>query len=141
MLRTTVVASLALLVFALPAEALAKVHVEIKRSTQQMSVYVDGRIKHRWTVSTGRKGFTTPKGKFRPTWMTKMWHSRQWHMAPMPHSIFFHEGYAIHGTTETRHLGRPASHGCVRLAPKNAAKLFDLVKSHGEKKTRIVVTS
>ena len=70
-----------------------------------------------------------------------MWHSRQWKMAPMPHSIFFKDGYAIHGTNETGNLGRPASHGCVRLAPKNAAKLFNLVKSHGEKKTKIVVTA
>ena len=132
---------MALLCFAAPSQALAKVHVEIQRGSQKMNVFVDGKLKHSWAVSTGRKGFKTPKGAFKPTWMTKMWHSRQWKMAPMPHSIFFKDGYAIHGTNETGNLGRPASHGCVRLAPKNAAKLFNLVKSHGEKKTKIVVTA
>ena len=123
-----------------PAEAKGAVKVEISRDAQKMNVYVGGRLKHTWAVSTGRKGFKTPSGAYKPTWMTKMWHSKQWHNAPMPHSVFFREGYAIHATNETGNLGRPASHGCVRLAPKNAAKLFDLIKSHGEKKTRIVVT-
>jgi hypothetical protein len=49
----------------------------------------------------------------------------------MPHSIFFLGGYAIHGTYSTAQLGRPASHGCVRLAPGNAAALFAMVKSEG----------
>jgi lipoprotein-anchoring transpeptidase ErfK/SrfK len=139
----TAILSLVLCAFAVPTVASAatpKVEVKIDRKSQKMDVYVQGQLKHSWAVSTGRKGFKTPKGKYSPTWMTKMWHSRQWQMAPMPHSIFFKDGYAIHGTTETRNLGRPASHGCVRLAPKNAAKLFALVKTHGEKKTRIVVS-
>lgn len=131
-----------LAVFA-PAQAFAaksKVEVKIDRGSQTMNVYVKGKLHHTWAVSTGRKGYKTPRGAYAPTWSTKMWHSRQWNMAPMPHSIFFKDGYAIHGTNEVRNLGRPASHGCVRLAPKNAAKLFAIVKKHGEKKTRIVVS-
>ena len=123
-----------------PAQAKSAVKVEISRDAQKMNVYVGGKLKHTWAVSTGRKGFKTPSGAYKPTWMTKMWHSKQWHNAPMPNSVFFKEGFAIHATNETGNLGRPASHGCVRLAPKNAAKLFDLIKTHGEKKTRIVVT-
>ena len=133
---------LVLFCFAAPAQALAKarVEVEIQRGSQKMNVFVNGKLQHTWAVSTGRKGFKTPSGAYKPTWMTKMWHSKQWHNAPMPHAIFFKDGYAIHGTNETRNLGRAASHGCVRLSPKNAAILFDLVKAQGEKKTKIVVT-
>jgi lipoprotein-anchoring transpeptidase ErfK/SrfK len=58
----------------------------------------------------------------------------------MPHSIFFHGGYAIHGSYETRYLGRPASHGCVRLHPSNAAALYSLVRKHGSGKTVIKIT-
>lgn len=118
----------------------APVKVEISRATQKMNVYVGGKLRHVWAVSTGRKGFKTPRGAYKPTWMTKMWHSRQWQMAPMPHSIFFKDGYAIHATNEVGRLGRPASHGCVRLHPANAAKLFDLVKKSGEKNAKIVVS-
>ena len=60
-------------------------------------------------------------------------------MAPMPYSIFFNEGYAIHGSYEISHLGRPASHGCIRLHPKNAAVLFALVQDNMTD-TQIVVT-
>jgi lipoprotein-anchoring transpeptidase ErfK/SrfK len=57
-----------------------------------------------------------------------MWYSRKYDMSPMPNSIFFLGGYAIHGTGYVNGLGRPASHGCVRLAPGNAAALFNLVR-------------
>jgi lipoprotein-anchoring transpeptidase ErfK/SrfK len=132
--------------FAAPASAAlpkpskeTAVHVEINRAAQRMNVYVAGKLRHTWKVSTGRKGFKTPRGAWRPTWMTKMWYSKQWYNSPMPHSVFFKDGYAIHGTGETRNLGRSASHGCVRLAPRNAARLFGLIKKHGEKQTMIVV--
>jgi lipoprotein-anchoring transpeptidase ErfK/SrfK len=46
----------------------------------------------------------------------------------MPHSIFFSGGYAIHATPHTGNLGRPASHGCIRLHPNNAAILYNMTK-------------
>ena len=57
----------------------------------------------------------------------------------MPHSIFFRGGYAIHATPYVKNLGRPASHGCIRLDPAHAAKLFQLVKSAGNDKTFITI--
>jgi hypothetical protein len=58
----------------------------------------------------------------------------------MPHAIFFtKKGHAVHGTTEIKHLGKPASHGCVRLAPENAGILFALVKEKGLENTEIVL--
>jgi lipoprotein-anchoring transpeptidase ErfK/SrfK len=57
----------------------------------------------------------------------------------MPHSIFFRGGYAIHGTGYTKYLGRPASHGCVRLHPAHARTLYNLVRRHGRGNTRIRV--
>ena len=61
-------------------------------------------------------------------------------MSPMPHSIFFKGGYAIHGTNYIKRLGTPASHGCVRLHPDNAAQLFALVRENGMTNTQIVVS-
>ena len=113
--------------------------VNIDVADQSMEVYVDGRLRHRWPVSTGRDGFDTPSGSYRPQRLEKMWYSKQYDDAPMPNAVFFREGYAIHGTYETGRLGRQASHGCVRLAPRHAAALFDLVEDHGSKNTRINV--
>jgi lipoprotein-anchoring transpeptidase ErfK/SrfK len=126
----------------LPAEAYAASLVaRVDVSTQTMTVSKSGRIIHRWRVSTGRKGYGTPRGTYRPTRMHKMWHSRKYDMSPMPYSIFYHRGYAIHGTSYVKSLGRPASHGCVRLDTANARKLYSLVKQVGPKNTKIVVVN
>lgn len=113
--------------------------VAINLSTQRMTVSENGNAKYTWPVSTARAGYRTPTGTFKPTWMSKMWYSRQYDMSPMPHSVFFSGGVAIHATYATGMLGRPASHGCVRLAPKNAATFYAMVNKHGKSKTRIAV--
>jgi lipoprotein-anchoring transpeptidase ErfK/SrfK len=122
-----------------PPKPVVTLNVDINLTTQRMKVTVGGKVQHDWPISSGRQGYLTPTGSFKPQWKAKMWYSRQWDDAPMPHAIFFHHGVAIHGTYETRRLGRPASHGCVRLAPQNAATLYALVGKHGMPSTRIVV--
>lgn len=135
------VAALMLTWLALPAVALAaRLDVLIDLSEQAMTVEADGRILHRWPVSTARPGYRTPTGAFRPTRLERVWYSTIYHHSPMPYSIFFHRGYAIHGTTEISRLGRPASHGCVRLHPDNARRLFELVLGYGKAQTAIRIT-
>lgn len=120
--------------------ASASVVAKIDLSSQRMQVYVDGALVHSWPVSTARRGYVTPTGVYRPTVMKRMHYSKKYHNSPMPHSIFFRGGYAIHGTGAVGQLGRPASHGCVRLAPSHAAKLYSLVQRYGAGGTRIVIS-
>ena len=118
----------------------ANVLVTIDKSSQQMTVAVDGKERWAWPVSTGRIGYITPSGSFTPFRLEKDHFSKEWDEAPMPHAIFFTKaGHAIHGTFDKRRLGSPASHGCVRLAPANAARLFELVKSRGLASAKVVV--
>ena len=105
-----------------------------------MSVSVDGVPRYRFAVSTGRAGFGTPNGTYHPQRLAATWFSKLYYNSPMPHSIFFHSGYAIHGSYDINRLGGPASHGCIRLHPANAATLFELVKSEGMDATTIVVS-
>jgi hypothetical protein len=120
--------------------AQAAILITIDKAAQKMTVDVDGATRWIWPVSTGRRGYDTPAGSFRPFRMEEDHYSKEWDDAPMPYSIFFTgEGHAIHGSYETRNLGRAASHGCVRLAPKNAEKLFSLVQREGLEKARVVV--
>ncbi len=104
-------------------------HVSLAR--QVMTVYVNGRRRYRWRVSTGKRGYATPRGSYGAKRFVRMHFSRKYGGAPMPHSIFFRGGYAVHGTGATRKLGRRASHGCVRLAPGNAARLYSLMRRRG----------
>lgn len=108
-------------------------------AAQRLTVTENGKVKHVWPISSGRPGYATQTGTFRPQWASKMWYSRQYEYAPMPHAIFFHRGTAFHATGAVGLLGRPASHGCVRLAPGNAALLFKLVHKHGYAQTKVVV--
>ena len=119
----------------------AAVLVTIDKTTQRMTVSVDGERRYTWPVSTGRAGYGTPSGNFKPFRLEKDHYSKEWDNAPMPNSIFFTQrGHAIHGSYETRRLGSPASHGCVRLSPANAATLFALVKNQGLGNTKIVLS-
>jgi lipoprotein-anchoring transpeptidase ErfK/SrfK len=113
--------------------------VNVDVGGQVMEVYVDGELQHRWPVSTGRDGFDTPGGNYKPQRLEKEWYSRKYDNAPMPNAVFFNGGYAIHGTNDTKRLGRQASHGCIRLAPDHAAELYDLIEDHGARRTRIII--
>jgi hypothetical protein len=73
--------------------------------------------------------------------MNEIWYSKQWDNAPMPHSIFFmKDGHAIHGSLDVKNLGKPVSHGCVRISPENAATLYALVAKNGLENTHVVLT-
>jgi lipoprotein-anchoring transpeptidase ErfK/SrfK len=113
------------------SSARADVVVHIDKSSQRMAVSVDGAMRYSWPVSTGRSGYGTPSGVFYPQAMARRHFSRRYYNSPMPHSIFFYYGFAIHGTTDIYRLGGPASHGCVRLHPSHAAALYALVERNG----------
>jgi L,D-transpeptidase catalytic domain len=120
------------------APARADLLIQIDKAKQQMTVTADGEQLYAWAVSTGRAGYNTPGGAFKPNRMDKDHYSEEWDDAPMPYSIFFdEEGHAIHGTYEVKHLGQPVSHGCVRLSVKNAAILWGLVKHYKMANTRV----
>ena len=113
--------------------------VKIDLSSQRLELHYDGRRQESWPISSGREGYPTPRGVYRPQWASKMWYSRKYDNAPMPHAVFFTGGVAVHGTQSVGALGQPASHGCVRLAPANAARFYALVHKHGYARTRIEV--
>jgi lipoprotein-anchoring transpeptidase ErfK/SrfK len=120
------------------AEAGVVAHIDL--SNQRMNVYVNGKARYNWPVSTARRGYRTPTGTFKPTALVRYHASSIYEGSPMPYSIFFLRGYAIHGSYETKYLGRPVSHGCIRLHPSNAAALYSLVRQHGTGNTTIRIS-
>ena len=115
----------------------ASVEARIDLSNQTMRIYQHGRLKYTWAISSGRKGYRTPTGTYKPQRMYREYYSRKYDNAPMPFSIFFRGGYAIHGTNHLKRLGRTASHGCIRLHPSNAQTLYNMVRRSGAGNTRI----
>jgi hypothetical protein len=113
-------------------------HIDL--SLQKMKVYQGNKLKHQWLVSTARKGYSTPIGRYKPQSLERMHYSKLYHHSPMPYTVFFSGNYAIHGTNSISRLGRKASHGCVRLHPKNAKVLYSMIQKSGKNNTEIKIT-
>ena len=134
-------AFLAIVLSAFTSSASANLLIKVDKSAQTLTVIRDGQTLGTWPVSTGNTGHPTPSGNFTAFRMEADHFSKEWDDAPMPHSVFFtKQGHAIHGSFDVKRLGSPVSHGCVRLAPTNAAALFALVQQEGLPNTRVVLT-
>jgi lipoprotein-anchoring transpeptidase ErfK/SrfK len=132
---------LTLLAFGFLSSAQAgTITARISISSQTMTVTKNGFVVHRWKVSTARNGYVTPTGSWKAKWASRHHRSRKYDNAPMPYAIFFNGGYAVHATFDVERLGRPASHGCIRLHPTNAATFFSLAQKYGLNNTKVVVT-
>ena len=140
-MKAALTAVFAAALIAAAGAARAEIVIKVGKDAQQMTVVRDGDVIDRWPVSTGRGGYATPSGSFKPFRMEADHHSDEWDDAPMPHSIFFtQKGHAIHGTYETKHLGSAVSHGCVRISAAHATELFAMVKADGMSNTKVIVT-
>ena len=140
MRRNAIILAGALSLFIGVDNADAKLEILVEKASQRMVVIQDGYMRYIWPVSTGRDELETPNGTYTPQRLERSWFSSEYYSSPMPYSIFFHNGYAIHGSYAINQLGGPASHGCVRLHPHHAALLFDLVQQEGRENTTIEVT-
>ncbi|MCJ9694379.1 L,D-transpeptidase [Rhizobium beringeri] len=142
MMKTILAAAAAslLLQFSPVAAQAATLVANISIGKQMMTVSENGFVKYRWKVSTARNGYVTPTGSWSAKWLSRDHRSRKYDNAPMPFAVFFNGGYAVHATFDLKRLGRPASHGCVRLHPDNAAQFFSLARQAGLANTRVVIT-
>ena len=137
--KTIAFAICTLLLTAASDRSMAAVEIQVHLSSQMMDVAVDGTQFANWPVSTARRGYRTPIGTYTPYSLQRMHYSRLYDYTPMPYSIFFHTGYAIHGTGELRSLGRAVSHGCIRLSPDHARSLFKMIQAQGRENTTIEI--
>ena len=116
-----------------------QVVAKVDLSDQTMHVYVDNELRYIWWVSTGLGGNRTPTGSWNAYWLSPNHRSSLYNNAPMPWSVFFNGNYAVHGTTAIDNLGRPASHGCIRLHPDHAEIFFRLTEDVGLDQSLVMV--
>ncbi|SHO80708.1 FIG00791721: hypothetical protein [hydrothermal vent metagenome] len=117
----------------------SKIKAVINLSSQRLTLYANGKMIYKWKVSTGRYKFPTPRGSYKPYHLELMHYSKKYDNAPMPHSVFFKGGFAIHGTNSISRLGRKASHGCVRLHPRNAKIFYNIIQKQGKDRVSIII--
>ncbi|MGC8863404.1 MAG: L,D-transpeptidase [Armatimonadota bacterium] len=97
--------------------------IVVSKADQKVFHFSGGKLRNVFTCSTALPGYDLKAGSYRIYLKQKKHWSKKWEVW-MPHSMFFHAGYALHATTVIRRLGRPASHGCIRLHPRDAEKLY-----------------
>jgi hypothetical protein len=105
----------------------------ISVAEQRISLYDDGALIARSSVSTGVKDHPTPLGVFSVI-SKQRWHrSNIYSAAPMPYmQRITWSGIALHAGVVP---GHPASHGCIRLKNDFAARLWHLTK----RGTRVII--
>jgi lipoprotein-anchoring transpeptidase ErfK/SrfK len=118
------------------------------KSRRVLTASVGGETVATYDIAVGEGGYPTPSGEFsirkliwNPGWIPP---NREWARDKVPQApgspnnpmrvvkIFFLEpAYYIHGTNDVGSLGHAASHGCIRMAPGDAAELARMIMAHG----------
>lgn len=112
--------------------------IDISIRDQTLVAYRGSKPVYATLVSTGRGGMgdpktthATPRGlyaifsKHVSTKMSGDEIGSEYLIDDVPYVQYFHRGYAIHGAFWHDNFGRVQSHGCVNLAPRDAAWLFE----------------
>lgn len=124
------------------------IFVDIDKSTQTARLYLDGRYVDQYLVSTGRSGYETPNfnkrfdGRIYERYDSSKYPGGDYMgLGNMPYAMFISGGIALHGTPEGnwRRLGRPASHGCIRMHPDHARYINGLLRQIGVKNSWVTV--
>jgi hypothetical protein len=126
------VVAVGLAVAAHASDAHAKLDLYVDKSNQRITVVRDGYVRYVWPVSTARDSYAPPNGVYTPARLERS-------NSPMPYTISFHDGYAMHGSYDLTNLSGPASHGSIRLYPQHVATLFAMVEQEGPENTTITV--
>ena len=106
--------------------------IEVSLDEQKLRAYEGNRQVMEYPISSG-KWSPTPTGTFNIWYKTRnqsMIGGSQalgtyYNLPNVPHNMFFHKGYAIHGAYWHNNFGQPMSHGCVNSPLANAAQIFD----------------
>jgi L,D-transpeptidase catalytic domain len=120
-----------------PAQDAAKgpLQIIVSIADQRISVYDDGALIARSSVSTGVPDHPTPSGVFSIISKNRWHRSNLYSAAPMPYmQRLTWSGIALHAGVLP---GYPASHGCIRLKKDFAIRLWHLTK----RGTRVIIAS
>jgi lipoprotein-anchoring transpeptidase ErfK/SrfK len=122
----------------------------VSKSSQKITIYVNGSpigLPDSRT-STGMSGHGTPNfdkhpdGRIYQRYSSRTFPGGDYNgLGNMPYAVFIRGGYAIHGTPASNwsRLGRPASHGCIRVHPDTGRLFNQLVRQYGVSNTWITV--
>jgi hypothetical protein len=94
---------------------------------QRLYAYENGVLVHSHLVSTGLPDTPTLLGDYNVYVKHAATDMRgpDYYLPNVPWTMYYYQGYAIHGTYWHANFGRPMSHGCVNLPPDEARWFYD----------------
>lgn len=100
--------------------------IEVDLSTQQLIAHRGDKILKTFTVSTGTWATPTVTGEYQV--YVKYEYTNMagpgYYLPDVPYTMYFYEGYGIHGTYWHNNFGTPMSHGCVNMVTEEAGWVF-----------------
>lgn len=108
--------------------------IEVDLSDQKLYGWEGNRKVHDVAISSGRPGYDTVQGEFRVWRKVRNQAYRggsrargdYYYLPNVPYSLFFHQGYAIHGAYWHNDFGiKRRSSGCVNLRIEDAEKVYN----------------
>lgn len=109
-------------------------YIDIHLKSQVMTIFEEGKLVDAFIVSSGLPGMDTPKGEYTiHNKALRPWSRRYSLYMPYWMALTADGKYGIHELPEwpggykegANHLGRPVSHGCVRLGVGAAKRVYD----------------
>ena len=99
---------------------------DINLSTQRMYAYDGNQLIKTFIVSTGLPGSPTVTGRFRVyvKYTSTLMAGPGYYLPNVPWTMYFYNGYGIHGTYWHNNFGYPMSHGCINMRNEDAKWAF-----------------
>lgn len=101
--------------------------IDVDLGDQMLYAYVDNTAVASFLVSTGLPNTPTPTGRFY-VWVKLLFDDMRgpgYYLPDVPYTMYFYEGYGIHGTYWHSNFGNPMSHGCINMETGDAGWLFN----------------
>jgi lipoprotein-anchoring transpeptidase ErfK/SrfK len=110
-----------------PAPTTAGRSIVVSLSHQRIYAYENGQLVHSHLASTGLPGSPTVQGDYSiyVKYLADDMTGPGYYLPQVPYTMYFYQGYAIHGTYWHNSFGRPMSHGCVNLPTSEAQWFYD----------------
>jgi len=99
---------------------------DINLTTQRMYAYDGDKLIKTFVVSTGLPGTPTVTGRFRVyvKYTSTLMTGPGYYLPNVPWTMYFYDGYGIHGTYWHNNFGHPMSHGCINMRNEDAQWAF-----------------
>ena len=101
--------------------------IDVDLTNQMLYAYDGDTLVKSFLVSTGVAAHPTVTGQYHiyVKYLSTLMTGDDYYLPDVPYTMYFYEGYGIHGTYWHNNFGHPMSHGCINMRTSDAEWMFD----------------